>query len=95
MERVHRLLGDSPDRSAWFVTVLCLAWPDGTHEFFAGRVDGEVVWPPRGTGGFGYDPIFQPTHRRLTFAEMKPAEKMTLSHRGRAFIVFARRLRGT
>jgi XTP/dITP diphosphohydrolase len=93
MARVHRSLGDSPDRTAWFVCVLCLAWPDGTHEFFGGRVDGEVVWPPRGNYGFGYDPIFQPRDRNLTFGEIQPAHKHMVSHRGRAFIALMRRIR--
>ena len=84
MTRVHRKLGRSPDRSAWFVCVLCLAWPDGTREFFGGRVDGEVVWPPRGSNGFGYDPIFQPKHRIKTFGEMDPKLKNLISHRSRA-----------
>ena len=93
MARVNRELGVSPDRSAWFVCVLCLAFPDGTHEFFPGRTDGQVVWPPRGKNGFGYDPIFMPEHRNLTFGEMKPAIKQLLSHRGRAFVHFRRRAR--
>ncbi|HKM65406.1 MAG TPA: RdgB/HAM1 family non-canonical purine NTP pyrophosphatase [Acidisphaera sp.] len=85
MARVHRELGDASDRSAWFVCVLCLAWPDGTDEFFEGRVDGHVVWPPRGTRGFGYDPIFVPEGGTQTFAEMEPQQKRAVSHRARAF----------
>ena len=65
--------------------MLCLAWPDGTQAFFDGRVDGEVVWPPRGDRGFGYDPIFVPEGGALTFGEMEPAHKHTISHRARAF----------
>ena len=53
MERVHREMAAAADRRAWFVCALCLAWPDGHADTFQGRVDGEVVWPPRGAGGFG------------------------------------------
>ena len=58
MARVQRELGAAEDRRAWFVAALCLAWPDGHTESFIGRIDGTVIWPPRGTKGFGYDPIF-------------------------------------
>ena len=73
------------DRTAAFVAVLCLAWPDGHEELALGRVEGALVDPPRGAGGFGYDPMFQPDGHAQTFAEMTVAEKETLSHRGRAF----------
>ena len=72
------------DRSAAFVAVLCLAWPDGHEELAEGRVAGELVEPPRGSGGFGYDPMFAPEGNDRTFAEMTPAEKQRLSHRARA-----------
>jgi XTP/dITP diphosphohydrolase len=72
------------DRRATFVAALCLAWPDGHDELTLGRVDGELVDPPRGTGGFGYDPMFVPEGRAETFAEMAPEAKQALSHRGRA-----------
>jgi XTP/dITP diphosphohydrolase len=72
-------------RTAHFVCALCLAWPDGHHEAFAGRVDGTLVWPPRGSSGFGYDPIFLPDDETQTFGEMEPARKHALSHRARAF----------
>jgi XTP/dITP diphosphohydrolase len=72
------------DRRAAFVAVLCLAWPDGHEELAEGRVEGELVDPPRGTGGFGYDPMFAPEGERRTFGEMTPADKQKLSHRGRA-----------
>ncbi|MEP2703674.1 MAG: RdgB/HAM1 family non-canonical purine NTP pyrophosphatase [Roseibium sp.] len=79
-----------------FVAVLCLAWPDGHTEFFRGEVDGQIVWPPRGTQGFGYDPIFQPDGHERTFGEMSSDEKHgwgddtpALSHRARAFQLFA------
>ncbi len=85
MERVHTLLGEDADRRAWFVSALCLAWPDGHTETFVGRVDGTTVWPPRGDKGFGYDPIFVPTGESETFGEMAPERKEALSHRARAF----------
>lgn len=73
------------DRSAAFVCALALAWPDGHCETVEGRVEGRLVWPPRGTAGFGYDPIFVPVGQDVTFAEMAPAEKHGLSHRADAF----------
>lgn len=84
-------------RTARFVSVLCLAWPDGHVELFRGEVEGYVVWPPRGTSGFGYDPVFQPKGYDTTFGEMsaeekhgwKPGDSEALSHRARAFKLFA------
>jgi XTP/dITP diphosphohydrolase len=73
------------DPAAAFVAVLCLAWPDGHEELALGRVEGLLVDPPRGTGGFGYDPMFQPDGQAQTFAEMRPERKQALSHRARAF----------
>ena len=83
-------------RTARFVSVLCLAWPDGHTELFRGEVEGTVAWPPRGTQGFGYDPIFQPEGYETTFGEMSadekhgwnPGDPQALSHRSRAFKVF-------
>lgn len=75
---------EDADRAAAFVAVLCLAWPDGHEELALGRVEGLLVDPPRGEGGFGYDPMFQPTGHALTFAEMADAKKQALSHRGHA-----------
>jgi len=79
-------------RRAHFACALCVAWPDGHVEEFEGRVEGTLVWPPRGAKGFGYDPIFQPDGYELTFGEMTSDEKhglpplgATLSHRARAF----------
>jgi XTP/dITP diphosphohydrolase len=85
MDRVHREIGENPDRRAWFVCVLSLAWPDGRSESFYGRVDGRMVWPPRGAQGFGYDPIFVPAGETATFGEMEAERKYALSHRTRAF----------
>ena len=73
------------DRSAAFICVLCLAQPDGRTVSFEGRVDGRLVWPPRGDRGFGYDPIFVAEGETLTFGEMDPAQKHAMSHRARAF----------
>jgi XTP/dITP diphosphohydrolase len=84
MERVHRELAGK-DRSASFVAVLALAWPDAHTELFRGEVEGHLVWPPRGERGFGYDPIFLPQGGRLTFGEMDPGWKHRVSHRARAF----------
>ena len=84
MQRVHRELGDR-DRSAQFVAVLALAWPDGDLELFRGEVAGKLVWPPRGERGFGYDPIFVPEGGVATFGEIDPAQKHRISHRARAF----------
>jgi XTP/dITP diphosphohydrolase len=88
MARVQRELGDNPDRRACFVCALALAWPDGACASFYGRAEGSLVWPPRGTLGFGYDPIFVPLGRPETFGEMAPAVKHALSHRARAFAQF-------
>jgi len=85
MACVHREMGTSADRRAWFVAALCVAWPDDHKETFVGRVDGTATWPPRGVHGFGYDPMFIPNGHTLTFGEMESAAKHTLSHRARAF----------
>ena len=82
----------------WFVSALAIAWPDGHVETFEGRVDGDLVFPPRGTRGFGYDPCFLPDGHELTFGEMTAQAKhglpadgsQALSHRARAFQALAR-----
>lgn len=73
------------DTSAYFICGLALAWPDGHIEYFEGRVDGELTWPPRGENGFGYDPIFIPDGYELTFGEMEAQAKHGMSHRADAF----------
>ncbi|MCX8995754.1 RdgB/HAM1 family non-canonical purine NTP pyrophosphatase [Rhizobiaceae bacterium BDR2-2] len=101
MEKVEKALAErgatAPEqRSARFVSVLCLAWPDGHTEIFRGEVEGTVVWPPRGDKGFGYDPLFQPQGYDKTFGELtseekhgwKPGDATALSHRARAFKLF-------
>jgi XTP/dITP diphosphohydrolase len=85
MAEVARRLGDAPDRRAWFTCALALAWPDGETATFLGRSEGHAVWPPRGTNGFGYDPIFVPLGASETYGEMTPARKHEASHRARAF----------
>jgi XTP/dITP diphosphohydrolase len=101
MARVERLLAErgatTPDkRRAHFVSALCVAWPDGHLEEVEARVDGTLVWPPRGTAGFGYDPMFLPEGHDRTFGEMTSIEKhglpphgLGLSHRARAFVKLA------
>jgi XTP/dITP diphosphohydrolase len=76
-------------RKARFVAVLCLAFPDGGTEEFRGEVEGTLVWPPRGSNGFGYDPMFLPDGETITFGEMTAEAKHALSHRARAFARFA------
>lgn len=88
MARVHHELGDAADRRAWFIAALCVAWPGGHAETFVGRVDGVVTWPPRGSKGFGYDPMFVPSGGTTTFGEMDAAEKHVVSHRARALAQF-------
>ncbi|MGI8525807.1 MAG: RdgB/HAM1 family non-canonical purine NTP pyrophosphatase [Pseudolabrys sp.] len=84
------------DRRAHFVAALCLAWPDDYVEEFQARVDGTLVWPPRGDKGFGYDPMFLPDGHSRTFGEMTANEKhglpplgKGLSHRAQAFVLLA------
>jgi XTP/dITP diphosphohydrolase len=75
----------SEDLSAWFTSALAVAWPNGPAVVVEGRVDGTLVFPGRGTRGFGYDPIFVPEGHETTFGEMEPAAKDAMSHRARAF----------
>jgi len=78
-------LGDHVDRGAHFACTLAIAWPDGTSTVYEGQVHGTLTWPPRGTLGFGYDPVFVPQGGSLTFAEIDPADKHRISHRADAF----------
>ncbi len=103
MTRIERLLQERgatepAKRGAHFVSALCVAWPDGHCEEVEARVDGTLVWPPRGTAGFGYDPVFLPNGHAQTFGEMTAEEKhglpphgKGLSHRARAFVKLAER----
>ena len=87
MQKVEARLDeiDARDRRAWFTSALAVAWPDGPAVVVEGKVFGEVVFPPRGDRGFGYDPIFVPEGRTQTFGEMDPAAKDAMSHRALAF----------
>lgn len=88
MTKVWSLLEEkqAPEpRTARFVCTLCLAWPDGHDEVFRGEANGRLVWPMRGELGFGFDPIFLPDGQTLTFGEMDPARKHSMSHRADAF----------
>lgn len=101
MARIERLLQErgatAPERrTAHFVSALCVAWPDGHIEEVEARADGTLVWPPRGTAGFGYDPVFLPEGHSRTFGEMTSIEKhglpplgLGLSHRAKAFVKLA------
>jgi XTP/dITP diphosphohydrolase len=101
MARIERLLRERGaavpnQRTAHFVSALCVAWPDDHLEEVEARADGTLVWPPRGTAGFGYDPMFQPDGHVRTFGEMTSIEKhgmpplgLSLSHRARAFVKLA------
>jgi XTP/dITP diphosphohydrolase len=98
VESELKAVGKPAPWRAYFISVLALAWPHGALETFEGRVDGTLVFPPRGTAGFGYDPIFRPNGHDRTFGEMYAAEKnrvpadgsLALSHRARAFQKLAR-----
>jgi XTP/dITP diphosphohydrolase len=101
MTRIERLLQERgallpAQRKAHFVSALCVAWPDGHLEEVEARADGVLVWPPRGSAGFGYDPMFMPDGYTRTFGEMTSIEKhglpplgLGLSHRARAFVKLA------
>ena len=101
MTRIERLLRERgaaqpSQRRAHFVSALCVAWPDGRLEEVEARADGTLVWPPRGSAGFGYDPVFMPDGHTRTFGEMTSIEKhglpplgLGLSHRARAFVKLA------
>ncbi len=85
MKKVEKALENIGDRSAHFACALTLCWPDGHMESFEGQVHGNMVWPPRGDRGFGYDPTFVAEGMGITFAEMEPEAKHAISHRARAF----------
>ena len=100
MERVWREVQaeepDEPAPAAHFVCALAIAWPnDGQTENFEGRVDGTLTWPPRGDKGFGYDPMFVPAGYDVTFGEMDPDKKHSISHRADAFRRFVSALRSS
>jgi XTP/dITP diphosphohydrolase len=84
--------GPEAGRDAHFICALAVAWPDGDLVTFEGRIDGTLIWPPRGTLGFGYDPMFVPLGDTRTYGEIDPAEKHATSHRARAFAQLAEAL---
>ena len=99
MREVTRLLDEKKipiaERTARFVCALCLFYPNGEYHFFVGKLEGRVVWPPRGKYGFGYDAIFEPLNMNKTFGEITSDEKHSwtpkkvgLSHRAKAFAKF-------
>ena len=101
---MQRVADEVEARNAWnsppgpranFTAALCLAWPDGETAIFEGKVWGHLVWPPRGSKGFGYDPMFVAEGDALTFGEMEPDAKHAISHRARAFRQFASACLGT
>lgn len=85
VEGMLQRLGPDVDRGAAFHCVLAIAWPDGEHAVYEGKCAGSLTWPPRGTLGFGYDPVFVPAGQDRTFAEIDPKEKHAISHRADAF----------
>ena len=85
VEGMLQAQGTEVDRSCAFHCVLAIAWPDGEHAVYEGTAPGTLTWPPRGTLGFGYDPVFIPQGRNQTFAELDPEEKHAISHRADAF----------
>ena len=92
MWHVHDKMGEGV-KTARFICALCLAYPSddnikGEAKIYEGKVEGEIVWPPRGDKGFGYDAIFQAIGDRKTFAEIMPAAKHAKSHRADAFAKF-------
>ena len=93
MQRLWSMLGKAGIEEPWtarFRTIICLARPDGSFRFFEGSVEGSIVWPMRGSNGFGYDSMFQPEGSERTFAEMTREEKSQISHRSIALAEFAR-----
>src|SRR5690606_17927351 len=103
MDKTERKLAEAgavepAQRTGRFVSVLCLAWPDGHADYFRGEVEGTLVWPPRGDKGHGYDPVFLPDGFERTFGEMEPDEKngmeAPLSHRARSFALFKKAMLG-
>ena len=87
MQRLERDMAASgrPERTARFICALALVWPDGEEVAFEGKVEGEITFPPRGSRGFGYDPVFQPLGHDISFGEMEPDAKHAMSHRADAF----------
>lgn len=89
-EKLHDMIQaqPSPDPAAYLICVLAFITPEGKHLTFEGRIEGTIVWPPRGENKFGYDIVFQPKGYAQTFSEMGPSAKNRISHRARAFSSF-------
>lgn len=85
VEGMLQAIGPDAPRGCAFHCVLAIAWPDGEYAVYEGRAPGTLTWPPRGTMGFGYDPVFVPLGREESFAELAPEEKHRISHRADAF----------
>jgi len=79
-------------RRAAFICTLCVVWPDGSERYYEGKVPGQLVWPPRGVLGHGYDPVFMPAGQTLTFGELQHTDKNRISHRARALELMFRDL---
>ncbi len=90
MEKIWDKIQNQDNKRAQFISVLALAFPDGQIFYTEGTVEGEIVWPPRGENGFGYDPIFQADGQTRTFGEMTAEEKHALSHRAKALRAFVK-----
>lgn len=94
MKRVHDELGGiDGTQTAYFIAVLALVYPDGQEKLFEGHMEGNLIWPMRGTKGHGYDPIFVPNGYNKTCAEMDEAEKNAISHRAKAVEKFKQYLK--
>jgi XTP/dITP diphosphohydrolase len=85
VEGMLQAAGAAALRDSWFSCVLAVAWPEGDHAVYEGRVDGTITWPPRGDRGFGYDPVFIANGMEQTFGEIDPEHKHAISHRADAF----------
>ena len=85
MEIIEKKLHEHSDKRAYFICSLSLILTKEQEFTFQGRVNGKLTFPPRGKNGFGYDPIFIPTGKNITFGEMDPIKKETISHRFKAF----------
>lgn len=85
MEKINTMIGENPNRRAYFASILALAWPDGHVEVTEGYAHGDIVWPPIGDHGHGCDPIFRPDGYNITYAQMTEQQKNAISHRAKSF----------
>jgi XTP/dITP diphosphohydrolase len=92
-EKLQAIGANTPEqRRGAFICTLCVTWPDGSERLYKGSTTGHLVWPPRGTLGHGYDPVFMPDGETQTFGEMQHAHKNKISHRARALELMFRDL---